>query len=365
MMILAEGSRPRRPNVGAAHPQSGQARSAQQRHDAARAAAVDVEGGVPSPRPVTRGEIAEEPAAVAVSVFVDWLNLVGDDEAFPVDEALAALHSAFPAVFGGLQARGRGLHGYERSWANDRGVVAAVGGNRGTWFVQLSGKACARVDDWARLHEVVGQLGVRITRVDLAHDDFAGTRSVQTAMDLYDAGAFTIRRSPSCKLMQTGRNGEGGRTFYVGASRNGKMLRVYDKGKEQGDLLSPWVRWEVQMMAVDRVVPLHVLLEPAAFFSVAYPPLEFAKAANTWRVPTVIAVTRMAVERAIEFARNGFGRTLTAIARHRGETLAQVAKLLAREGEPRRFGLPTEDELIDRGNRLLGLMESEAEWLTA
>lgn len=38
-----------------------------------------------------------------------------------------------------------------------------------------------------------------------------------------------------------------GRTFYVGRRENGKLLRVYEKGKQLGAENSPWVRIELEL----------------------------------------------------------------------------------------------------------------------
>ena len=65
------------------------------------------------------------------------------------------------------------------------------------------------------------------------------------------------------------RNGNG-RTFEVGRRKNGKFLRVYEKGKEQGDPTSLWVRWELQLGKQSRRIPWRVLLTPGQFVAGAY-----------------------------------------------------------------------------------------------
>jgi DNA relaxase NicK len=52
----------------------------------------------------------------------------------------------------------------------------------------------------------------------------------------------------------------------VGKRKNGKLLRVYEKGKQLGDESSPWVRWELELHNRDRVIPWEVLLEPVQDF---------------------------------------------------------------------------------------------------
>ncbi|MFX7879297.1 replication initiation factor domain-containing protein, partial [Acinetobacter baumannii] len=47
-------------------------------------------------------------------------------------------------------------------------------------------------------------------------------------------------------------NGKG-RTLMVGARESGKMLRLYEKGRAEGDPNDNWQRAEVEFESIDRV----------------------------------------------------------------------------------------------------------------
>lgn len=65
---------------------------------------------------------------------------------------------------------------------------------------------------------------------------------------------------------------DGGRTLYIGSRKNGsRVVRVYEKGIEQGDRSSPWVRFELQMRNRDIVRRHDILLNPGECLTGAYP----------------------------------------------------------------------------------------------
>ena len=112
----------------------------------------------------------------------------------------------------------------------------------------------------------------RITRWDGAVDDLNGKHSIEWAVDQYRKGGFSTGGNKPFTLQHGDweiRNGNG-RTFEVGRRKNGKFLRVYEKGKEQGDPSSPWVRWELQLGKRGREIPWLVLLVPGQFVAGAY-----------------------------------------------------------------------------------------------
>lgn len=112
-----------------------------------------------------------------------------------------------------------------------------------------------------------------MTRWDGAVDDYSGAHSVNDAVNLFLDGQFTSGgNTPSCSQHGNWIQPDGsGRTFYVGKRKNGKMLRVYEKGMQPGGQWHPWVRWEVELHNKDRIIPWEVLLEPGRFFVGCYP----------------------------------------------------------------------------------------------
>lgn len=111
-------------------------------------------------------------------------------------------------------------------------------------------------------------LNANVTRWDGAVDDYSGAHSVNDAVNLFLDGQFTAGgNTPSCNQHGNWIQPDGsGRTFYVGKRKNGKMLRVYEKGMQLGGQWHPWVRWEVELHNKDRIIPWDVLLEPGRFF---------------------------------------------------------------------------------------------------
>jgi len=139
---------------------------------------------------------------------------------------------------GNLTDRNKGLHGFQRSLAFDNGgAMFAYGGQNGKAYLSLPGEACALIRDWGCAYGFCKSLGVTITRWDGAVDDFSGGHSVDEAMALYLSGALgTHGKKP--KMRQAGNWMEpdgSGRTLYIGKRENGKMLRVYEKGKQLGE----------------------------------------------------------------------------------------------------------------------------------
>lgn len=145
---------------------------------------------------------------------------------------------------------------------------------RGRGLLQLTGSQCRLVASWRELYRFARQSGSRLTRIDLAVDDFAGDYSVDRAVEAYRAGMFSRSgRPPSASVAGDWLNTSGrGRTFYVGNAANGKVVRVYEKGRQLGEgAPREWVRHEVQYGNRDRELPLDMLLRPAKYFAGAAP----------------------------------------------------------------------------------------------
>jgi phage replication initiation protein len=150
---------------------------------------------------------------------------------------------------------------------------------------------------------------------------------VDDAVRFYQTGQFNAGgNKPSCN--QTGNwiapDGTG-RTFYVGRRRNGKLLRVYEKGKQLGDPESPWVRWELELDNRDRIVPWEVLLEPGKYVAGAYPCMGWVKEQQS-RIRTHLC----------EHARRGYGRLLGIMEKVEGGP-DKVLEKLKRPGKPARL----------------------------
>jgi phage replication initiation protein len=229
-----------------------------------------------SPRPVTRGESTPN------KVKVDWLNCT-----FPKPQMSA---SGFVSHLGRMLGRpvsavdDRGMLGFENSvklFAHHGSAVSPIGclafggeSQRGRWLFQLTGAGCQFVKDWDGLADFIESLDAKLTRVDLALDFLHGEHSVEEAVTLYGLGGFNSGgRAPSSRIDGDWLGEVNGRTLYVGRATNGKMLRVYEKGRQLGDADSAWTRFEVQLGSRDRVLPFDCLTNCDAFFAGCYPAL--------------------------------------------------------------------------------------------
>ncbi|GJC03128.1 replication initiation factor domain-containing protein [Aeromonas hydrophila] len=194
-----------------------------------------------------------------------------------------------------MRPRRSGLHGYANSAdllcdGLPCGLIGWGAANHGC-MVSFSGVGCAALDFQA-LHDVISHApGVRITRVDLALDDYGGEHiTYQGAIAGAEAGEFHPQRgrAPSWMKIESGefvitelakgiakRFGmvpTKGCSFYVGSRINGKCARVYEKGKQMQSAEYPnWVRAEGELHNKDRIIPLDVLVNPDPYFAGMYP----------------------------------------------------------------------------------------------
>lgn len=191
---------------------------------------------------------------------------------------------------------------YTNAWelGDNYGHVALGGaGQRQTMLINLNGQGCiAAKAGWeSRLHDFLVDTAARptITRIDLAHDCMQGEYTVDQIDGWYDDGLFTCSvNAPRHEYKGDWKNPIGkGRSVYIGVRGNGKLCRAYEKGREQGDAHSEWVRIEVEFHNKKRVIPLNVLLDPSSYFVGAYPCLRFLDASRT---PEKIEIKRKAAE---------------------------------------------------------------------
>jgi len=275
--------------------------------------------------------------------FVDFLNVSfrvsGDGD--PAQAFLCLLQKAVRDAFGVMQERGRGLHGYERSFAFERGkVLFAFGGNRHTAFLSIPGDGCSLVPEWPELVALLRDgLSAQLTRLDCANDDLEGVHPVNEMVERYRAGEFnTGGRNPSCKQMGNWLFSDGtGRTFYVGERRNGKLYRAYEKGRQLGNTTSEWVRHEVQFSNRDRVIPWEAVLEPGRYLAGAYPALRWV-AEDASRIATLRRTDAINYNRLVHHASVAYGPLFNVMREREGSDEAVLRKL-ARPGVPRRLVL--------------------------
>lgn len=288
------------------------------------------------------------------AALTDWLNLTFP---FPLGrtglpEFLVDLRACLGPYLGGLEDRRRGLHGYRESFAfTHGGAMLAFGGQRGTAFLSLPGDACKLVPDWPVATEWFRDvLMARITRWDGAVDDFEGSHPVDWAVEqyLHHKGFNSGGNRPSCDQAGNRIEPDGsGRTFYVGQRDNGKLIRIYEKGMQLGEKWSPWVRWELELHAQDRVIPFDVLLEPGKYVAGAYPCTGWIQDEQC-RVRTIQKTGEASYAHLTHYLQQGYGQLLSVMLEVEGSP-DKVLKKITRPGLPKRLRLPIPPETREDG----------------
>lgn len=246
----------------------------------------------------TRAELIRYPvpseSAAARAALVDWLafTLVPPPQIVMVSRIdgleetgyrwiVGELARVFNVQTDSIKRRKGGKDGFAHCADFEGGLVAWGGASqRGRIWVSFSGEGCARIEEWPGVATWLESHGARLTRVDLAHDDFASeTVSMERVVQAYAVGGFNAGgRKPAHSLQGDWLLGEGstkGRTFYVGSRENGKLFRAYEKGKQLGEASSPWVRLECEWRSKSRWLPYDMVKRPGAYLAGAFPWLSF------------------------------------------------------------------------------------------
>jgi len=239
--------------------------------------------------------------------------------------------------------RSGGLFGYRRSMSLDRdgqpSGLFAWDGNEGTAMLSLSGAGCAGVHmpDLRRLLERLP--GARITRVDFAHDDLDGDRSIDFWLQMAVTGSFASKgTAPSLRFIDDFGSGAG-RTLYVGKKVNGKEACIYEKGKQLGDRDSAWVRVEGRLTNRDRVVPFESLVRPADYLAGLYPCFCYLSG-NHAHVETLKKTGQISFKHLCHHAKLGYGKLIHVMRRGLDMTCEAICDALEREGIPSRLAVP-------------------------
>lgn len=277
--------------------------------------------------------------AQPAAAFVDALAFTvvpPDEQSWPW--VLQQMQQFLPIA--GMEKR-NGIYGFKQSARlNDGAVLIAWGGasQRGRVYFSLMGAGCSMIENWSELQSWLEQHQAKISRVDLAHDDFEGQLiNINWATEQYNTGGFNAGgRKPRSECAGDWLNGIYGRTLYIGSRAAGKLLRIYEKGKQLGDLSSPWTRAEVEWRAQDRVIPYDILTKPGQYLAGAYPCLIFLERVQSV-IKTVAKAAQTAYETAVDNAKRLVGKTVNLMLNVSGGDYVQVVELLIRPGFPKRI----------------------------
>lgn len=239
---------------------------------------------------------------------------------------------------------GKGWNGYKERHTiiglgeADLGLVALGGkSQRGSLHVELNAQACALINDWPALKAWGEQYKANITRVDLAHDDLTGeTATINAGLAWLEAGLFNLNGRPAkARLIDDLGSGDG-KTLYVGKRANGKMLRIYEKGKQLGDSQSPWVRVEAELRNKSRVIPWDALTRPGNYLAGAYPCLAYLSGRQD-KIKTISKAVEISLEASVEHLHQTGGKLINLLMHvHSGDAFAVVDEL-KRSGIPQRL----------------------------
>ena len=326
--------------------------SSEDRADAGSAAeprAADAATSLQAPRLVIRGETIErDDSPLSASALVDWLAFtLKPSEAQNLNWLFGFLSETFCMPVAKWQPERKSWNGYEfRVVLGPFGLVGFGGAHqRGTVHVSLNGTACRLVRDW----EVVRAWGEEqlavITRVDCAHDDFSGdVLNIEQALRWDDDGAYSANGRPPSVMFIDDRGRGSGKTFNVGKRQNGKFLRIYEKGRQLGDPLNPWVRAEVEFRNSGRVIPWDVVTSPGRYLAGAYPALRCLSAEQS-RIATSKRIAVITFDRMVSNLRQVGGKSVNLISQVLDGDCEAVVASLVRDGIPKRFAGCTVAEL--------------------
>lgn len=238
----------------------------------------------------------------------------------------------------------KGLFGFRYSarFGDGAGMVAWGGeSQRGRVYFSLMGKGCSMVQDWAELAKWLEAHRAVIKRADVAYDDMEGHLvSIAWAVDQYKGEGFNAGgRKPTHTLYGDWLEGEAstkGRTLGIGNRASGKYARIYEKGKQLGDTVSPWTRVEVEWRAQDRLIPYDLLLRPGHYLAGSYPCLAFLTEEQS-TIKTIAKGAQISYDSAVENAKRHCGKTINLILDVLGGDFAGVVDTLIRPGYPARI----------------------------
>lgn len=195
-------------------------------------------------------------------------------------------------------------------WVNGkRFAFGAWGGLRnkhGQSLVQLTltGKACEKLPPgfWERLREFGQRWKGRITVFHLAADFFASEMCLYCLWSWYSGGFGDLfrRASSNGKIPKMSRRwcDEKGSTLELGSEESRRCVVFYEKGREQGDTRSRWVRCEIKWWHdVSQEIPWDVLRPPTwwATWSTGCLLLEYFVPIGAYLQPVSIRRIRAAV----------------------------------------------------------------------
>lgn len=148
-----------------------------------------------------------------------------------------------------------GMHGYKSRYRYDGINICydfAIGDDN-VWC-EMTGQGCRCYEsygnsDWFGLcYFILETEGAKMTRVDIAYDDFNGLLDLEAISKSINKGEWVARCETITETCEHKRSGIHGRTIMCGQRASNICVRIYDKKEErQRDDLNHWVRCEIQI----------------------------------------------------------------------------------------------------------------------
>lgn len=302
----------------------------------------------PEPRRVTRGETHPEANRSGNIAFLDWFAVTVKP---PLAQGLAWVRHSLAITFcipeDAWKSTGRGWNGYKHRVDLGPYGLLAFGGEaqKGTFHVELNAHACKLISDWNAVRVWGQTYEAKITRVDLAHDDFTGDQiNISKALEWFREGQFSTNGRPPAAQFIDDLGSNKGKTLYIGQRTSGKLLRVYEKGKQLGDPASTWVRAEVELHNKGRHIPWNAVTCSSMYLAGAYPALGFLSAEQD-RLRTTQRAGQISYETMVKNLRTQGGKSLNVMCQVLQGDAGAVLVQLVRDGAPKRLVGFTAQEL--------------------
>lgn len=244
-----------------------------------------------------------------------------------------------------------GWNGYKHKINLDEYGFLAFGGasQNNTIHVQIKGQGCKLIQDWLAVYTWGTTHNCKITRIDLAHDDYQGkVINIESAIEWYEQGLFSTNGRPPSRHMYDDFGSGAGKTFYVGKRENGKMIRIYEKGKQLGDTKNPWCRAEVEFHNKDRVLDWDMTINPDPYLSGSYKALSFLSEQQSI-IKTLSKEKTICFNKALAWGLSTCGQLINLLCILNNEDYEAVIKLLRRPGIPKKLEPYFKAELKKRG----------------
>lgn len=268
-----------------------------------------------------------------MSAIIDWCRIT-----FELDRSITDLIEDLSRITGlmisGVESKGlhNFAHGVQLRAFVDFQLVPFIriswGGEhqKGRAEIDIPGASCGLIP-WRAFRTWAECLPAsRITRADTAVDFHEGQHDVDQAVKWHADGLFNVGgRNPKTSCIGDWLQEVEGRTLMIGKRENGKQLRVYEKGKQLGNLESDWVRFEVQFGNRDREIPWDILEEPTKYFVGAYPALEQIIDEAGERIRTISNTSEITLGRILDAVKRTYGKWLHHFA-HNGVEVADLVE---------------------------------------